>query len=85
MQFERKQADPDLYAQIASALRDAIVSGHLRVDDRLPTEVELAQEFNVSPPTIREALKRVAAQSLIRTQRGGFGGAFINRIAFKDA
>ena len=85
MQIERKQADSDLSAQIASALRDAIVSGHLRVDDRLPTEVELAEEFNVSPPTIREALKQVAAQSLIRTQRGAFGGAFINRIAFEDA
>ena len=85
MQIERKQADSDLSAQIASTLRDAIVSGHLRVDDRLPTEVELAEEFNVSRPTICKALKRIAAQSLIRTQRGAFSGAFINQIAFEDA
>ena len=80
-----KDTTSDLSAQIASALRDAIISGHLRVDQRLPSEAELAEEFNVSRPTVREALKRLAAQSLIRTQRGAFGGAFINRIAFEDA
>ena len=85
MKFERKEAASDLSAQIASALRDAIISGHLRADDRLPSEAELAEDFNVSRPTVREALKRLAAQSLIRTQRGAFGGAFINRIAFEDA
>jgi DNA-binding FadR family transcriptional regulator len=39
----------------------------------------------VSRPTVREALKRLAAQSLIRTQRGATGGAFVNRISFEDA
>jgi GntR family transcriptional repressor for pyruvate dehydrogenase complex len=34
---------------------------------------------------VREALKRLAAQSLIRTQRGAFGGAFVNRLSYEDA
>ena len=38
-------------------------------------EAELADHFAVSRPTVREALKRLAAQSLIRTARGAFGGA----------
>ncbi len=76
---------PDLSAQIASEIRDAIVDGRLIVDERLPSEAELAEQFDVSRPTVREALKRLAAQSLIRTQRGATGGAFVNRLSFEDA
>lgn len=75
----------DLSAQIAAAIRDAIVSGTLIVDERLPSEAELAELFDVSRPTVREALKRLAAQSLIRTQRGATGGAFVNRLSFEEA
>ncbi|MGH1455092.1 MAG: FadR/GntR family transcriptional regulator [Paracoccaceae bacterium] len=75
----------DLSAQIATALRQAIIDGTLLVDARLPSESELATQFNVSRPTVREALKRLAAQSLIRTQRGATGGAFVNRLSYDDA
>ncbi|MEL6464609.1 MAG: FCD domain-containing protein [Pseudomonadota bacterium] len=75
----------DLSAQIAKAIRDAIIAGDLIVDQRLPSEAELADHFDVSRPTVREALKRLAAQSLIRTQRGASGGAFVNRLRFEDA
>lgn len=75
----------DLSAQIASAIRDAIINGELIVDERLPSESELAEHFEVSRPTVREALKRLAAQSLIRTQRGATGGAFVNRLNYLDA
>ncbi|MGB7317382.1 MAG: FCD domain-containing protein [Planktotalea sp.] len=75
----------DLSAQIAEAIRDAIVSGALIVDERLPSEAEMAEQFEVSRATVREALKRLAAQSLIRTQRGAFGGAFVNRLSFEEA
>lgn len=79
------QNPADLSAQIAKAIRDAIISGDLPVDERLPSEAELADQFDVSRPTVREALKRLAAQSLIRTQRGATGGAFVNRLKFEDA
>lgn len=79
------QKPADLSAQIAEAIRDAIISGQLIVDERLPSEAELAEQFQVSRPTVREALKRLAAQSLIRTQRGATGGAFVNRLSFEDA
>ena len=75
----------DLSAQIATAIRDAIISGELIVDARLPSEAELSEQFAVSRPTVREALKRLAAQSLIRTQRGASGGAFVNRLSFQEA
>ena len=81
---ERNQRS-DLPAQIAKALRDAILSGELTADDRLPSESNLAETFEVSRPTVREALKRLAAQSLIRTERGAFGGAFVRRLSYDEA
>jgi DNA-binding FadR family transcriptional regulator len=65
--------------QIAEVLRTAIVEGRLKTDERLPTEDELAQRYGVSRPTIREALKRLAAQNLVRSRRGPSGGNFVNR------
>ncbi|WP_420863458.1 FadR/GntR family transcriptional regulator [Algirhabdus cladophorae] len=75
----------DFSAQIAKAIKDTIVAGDLNVDERLPSEAELADHFDVSRSTVREALKRLAAQSLIRTQRGASGGAFVNRLSYADA
>ncbi len=75
----------DLAPQIASAIRESIITGALPVDERLPSESELADRFNVSRPTVREALKRLAAQNLIRTLRGATGGAFVNRLKFEEA
>jgi DNA-binding FadR family transcriptional regulator len=80
-----RSSKADLSAQIAESIRNAIISGQLIVDDRLPSETELSEQFQVSRPTVREALKRLAAQSLIRTQRGATGGAFVNRISFQEA
>ncbi len=74
-----------LSTQIAESIRKAIMEGKLVVDERLPSENELADRFNVSRPTVREALKRLAAQNLIRTQRGPTGGAFVNRLSWSEA
>jgi len=74
-----------LAKQIAETIRQAIVEGELKVDERLPTEPELADRFGVSRPTIREALKRLAAQNLIRSRRGPSGGTFVNRPDSEEA
>ena len=68
-----------LARQIADRIRQSIVAGELGADDRLPGESQLAEQFGVSRPTIREALKRLAAQHLIRSRRGPTGGTFVNR------
>ena len=83
-----KNASPsasDLSAKIADALRQEIISGVLLSDDRLPSEADLCEKFDVSRSTVREALKRLAAQNLIRTQRGHTGGAFVNKLTFDAA
>ena len=73
-----------LAKQIAENIRSSILDGSLKVDDQLPTEEVLAKKFKVSRPTIREALKRLAAQNLIRSRRGPTGGTFVNRPSHED-
>lgn len=65
--------------QVAELIRAAIVEGRLVVDERLPTEEDLARRFGVSRPTVREALKVLAAQNLVRSRRGPAGGTFVVR------
>lgn len=77
--------DQGLAAEIATRLRDAIMAGDLASDERLPGEQELAERYGVSRPTVREALKRLAAQNLIRSRRGPTGGTFVNRISWGEA
>ena len=71
-------------SQIADQLQQAIVDGRLKVDERLPTEEELAAQFGVSRPTVREALKRLAARHLIRSRRGPTGGTFVTGPSPED-
>jgi len=85
MEINYQSIVPDgLAKQIARSIREAILQGQLKVDDRLPSEEELAAKFKVSRPTIREALKHLAAQNLIRSQRGPAGGTFVARPTFEE-
>lgn len=65
------------YEQVADQLREGILSGRLARDERLPTEMELAAELGVSRATVRESLRLLAAQGLIRTSKGAGGGSFV--------
>jgi DNA-binding FadR family transcriptional regulator len=65
------------YEQIADQLRDLIVRGELARGDRLPNENLLAREFGVSRATVREALRLLTAQNLIRTAKGAGGGSYV--------
>jgi DNA-binding FadR family transcriptional regulator len=63
--------------QIAFAIRRHIAEGGLEPGDRLGTEQELAGEFGVSRPTLREALRLLAGSHLVRASRGPGGGIFV--------
>jgi DNA-binding FadR family transcriptional regulator len=65
------------YEQVADQLRELIVQGELRPGDRLPVESALARDFGVSRATVREALRLLAAQSLVRTEKGAAGGSYV--------
>jgi GntR family transcriptional repressor for pyruvate dehydrogenase complex len=63
--------------QIADQIRGGILSGDLLPGDRLPSEVELAEEYGVSRGTVRETMKMLAAAQLVRPARGAAGGTFV--------
>ncbi|MEV6639556.1 FadR/GntR family transcriptional regulator [Amycolatopsis sp. NPDC051371] len=67
-------------AQVERQLKDAILTGKLTPGDKLPTETELAQQFGVSRPTVREALGGLASAGLIRKIPGVAGGSFVNSV-----
>ena len=45
--------------QIAGKLRQAIIEGRLRPGDSLPSERDLADQYDVNRSSIREAMKRL--------------------------
>lgn len=55
---------------IIRQLRHRIVTGEYGPATRLPSERELATEFGVSPPTIREAIRALTASRLLEVRRG---------------
>jgi GntR family transcriptional repressor for pyruvate dehydrogenase complex len=67
----------DASEQIALEIRRHIVRQELAPGDRLGTEQELATEFGVSRPTLREALRLLAGSHLVRASRGPGGGIFV--------
>lgn len=69
-----------LSEQIADQIRAAIISKDLSPGDKLPAEQELADQFQVSRPTIRDAIKILAASKLIVTKSGAKGGHFVAEI-----
>ncbi len=56
--------------QVRTQLIEQIRSGGLAVDDRLPSEAELAKAFGVSRSVIREALNSLNALGLTRSHAG---------------
>src|SRR3979409_2277952 len=56
--------------QIVEDLRTQILSGALPDGARLPSERELAAHYDVSAPTVREAVRVLAAMGLLSTRNG---------------
>jgi DNA-binding FadR family transcriptional regulator len=63
---------------VAQAIRDRIVRGELQEGDALPNEAELSEQFSISRPTIREALRILESESLISIGRGVRSGARVH-------
>lgn len=62
---------------VAERLRAQIVQGERKPGDKLPPETELLQQFKVSRPTVREALRILEVESFISMGRGMRSGATV--------
>jgi DNA-binding FadR family transcriptional regulator len=59
-----------LSQRVVDALSARIAAGALKPNERVPTEPALMQEFGVSRSVVREAISRLQAAGLLRTQQG---------------
>ncbi len=66
-----------VFEEICEQIRQRLATGALKPGDKLPAERELALEFKVSRPAVREALRTLEISGIVSLQKGVKGGAFI--------
>ena len=69
---------------LAGELRERILTGALVEGDALPAERELVKQAQMSRATVREALRILEVQNLVRIKSGRAGGAFVQRPTTKS-
>jgi DNA-binding FadR family transcriptional regulator len=69
---------------LARELRERILSGELVEGTALPAERELVKQTQMSRATVREALRILEVQNLVRVRPGRAGGAFVQRPTSKS-
>lgn len=74
-----RRASEVIYDQIYQK----IIDGALRPGDRLPSERELAEQFHRSRPSVREALRMLQQDHLLKITVGSAGGAIVQGISLK--
>jgi GntR family transcriptional regulator, transcriptional repressor for pyruvate dehydrogenase complex len=68
---------------LADELRERILTGELAEGDPLPAERDLVKQAQMSRATVREALRILEVQNLVRIKAGRGGGAFAQRPTTK--
>ena len=73
-----KKINPRIrYIKIVEVYREQILGGKLPAGTRLPTEFELAKEFNLSRGTVRQALNLLVEEGLLERVQGR--GTFVSQ------
>lgn len=67
MEFDHNQP---IYIQIATRIKEQILTGALRTGQKLPSVREYAVIFEVSPLTIHRALQYLELEQVITTKKG---------------
>jgi GntR family transcriptional regulator, transcriptional repressor for pyruvate dehydrogenase complex len=71
-----------LYQDIVSQIEALLERGELHPGDQLPPERALAEQFQVSRASVREALRSLELLGIVETHAGG--GTFVRRTAPED-
>ena len=77
-----ENSSPKLYDTIIANIREMMQSGKLKAGERIPTERELADMFQVSRVPVREALKTLEFIGVIQNIRGD--GMYIKNVSATD-
>lgn len=76
------QSNDRLYQELARKLISELAAGKFPVGGRLPAERELAQQYGVSRPTVREAVIALEVQGVVEVRIGS--GAYVLRLPGKE-
>jgi len=77
--LNRKTPIP-LYYQLIEMIRKDIETGVLKPGDIIPSERELSEKYQISRPTVRQAIKELAYEGLLNREKGK--GTFVSRPKF---
>lgn len=66
--------------KIISQIRTAVLKGKLQPGDKLPSEKEMVEQFQVSKQSLREAMRALEHIGLVVVKKGIGGGAFIVEV-----
>lgn len=69
-EFSALQREPTLSDKVSNSITESIVSGRLTPGQRLPSERDLADQFDVSRTVVREAIRSLIALGLVISQSG---------------
>ena len=65
------------FEEISSEIKKLIFQGVFKPGDKLPSEIEIARQFNVGRQTVRESMRILEKSGFITIQQGVKGGPFI--------
>lgn len=77
IQLDLKDPRP-IYEQIKDKIKDLVIGGAVRPDEKIPSVRELAQTLTINPNTIQKAYKDLESEGVIYSVKGK--GNFIARL-----
>lgn len=80
LMFTPLKKDKKIFELISDQIRELILSGVLKTDDKLPSEKELSSQFKVGRMVVREALRTLEQSGLVYIKQGSKGGAFVKDL-----
>lgn len=72
------------FEDIAETIRKTIVEGSFDPGARLPSEKELASQFQVGRQAVREGLRILEATGLVKVKKGNTGGIFVSDLSTEN-
>jgi DNA-binding FadR family transcriptional regulator len=73
-----QRRSPRLAEAVADSLRERILDNEFADGDSLPKQEDLVQQYRVSLPSVREALRVLETEGLVTVQRGKIGGSIVH-------
>lgn len=68
---------PKPHDLLGDQLREAILGGEIGEGEALPSERELVEQTGLTRGSVREALKQLSTEGLVKTRPGRFGGNIV--------